>query len=96
MVGGRCRWSQLLEHGNFAINGLGMFQDQSICLVGIEFEPVGLAVLVLAWSYCSHSLSMSCIRDHKAILFGSKKVELQRVPDAAWPVDGGDVGHGGV
>lgn len=36
---------------------------------------------------------MRCLRDHEAVLVGSEEVELQRMPDAARAVDGGDVCH---
>lgn len=42
------------------------------------------------------SIYMYYLRDHKAVVFGSQEVELQGMPDAAWPVNGGDIGHDDV
>ena len=37
---------------------------------------------------------MSSSRYNHAFFVGSEESELERVPDAAWAVDGGDICHG--
>jgi len=37
-----------------------------------------------------------CLRDYEAILLRGEEVELERMPDAAWPVDGCNVSHGDI
>ncbi|KAH8640034.1 hypothetical protein IG631_02975 [Alternaria alternata] len=39
---------------------------------------------------------MYCLRDHEAVLLRGEEVELERMSNAAWPVDGCYVGHGEV
>lgn len=33
------------------------------------------------------------VRKHQALLLASHKLDLERMPDAAWAVDGRNVGH---
>ena len=37
-----------------------------------------------------------CLRDYEAILVLGEEVELERMPDAAWPVDRCNVSHGDI
>jgi hypothetical protein len=38
-------------------------------------------------------LRTTCLRDYQAVLLGAQEVELERMADAAWLVDGCNVRH---
>lgn len=90
MVGLGQSWAQLLEHGDFAIDGLLVLQSQPISSLRVEFEPVGFPTQP---SVLLSMLSTTCLRDYQAVLLGAQEVELERMADAARPVDGCHVRH---
>lgn len=67
-----------------------MLQYQAILLLSIELEPVGLATLMSAHTIKPDQFDL---RHHQSVVVGAEEVELQRVPDAAGPVNRCQVCH---